>query len=226
VFILRTRGGNILWGLGFIVAGIGFAGNSLGLWSFRLFFNGWWTLFIIVPCLISVIQSGPRFGNCVGLGVGVVLLLSARGVIDGKLISTLVFPAVLVAVGLSILFRDSLRREARVPPRNADGTVDLFGILAGNGAAFPKEPFRGGRITAVLGGVELNLRDALITEDAVIGVTAVLGGVEIRLPPGVRVKASGLPILGGVSNKAVPAGEGAPTVHINFFCMLGGVDIV
>ena len=41
---------NFLWGLFFIIIGIGFLGEALNLWNFELFFPGWWTLFIIIPC--------------------------------------------------------------------------------------------------------------------------------------------------------------------------------
>ena len=46
---MRQRVGNILFGLAFLVAGLGFGGQALGLWNFNLFFSGWWTLFLIVP---------------------------------------------------------------------------------------------------------------------------------------------------------------------------------
>lgn len=54
---------NILWGLFFIIIGVGFAGNALGIWDFNLFFPGWWTLLIIIPCFISMIQSGFGVGS-------------------------------------------------------------------------------------------------------------------------------------------------------------------
>ena len=41
---------SILWGIVFIVLGLIIAGNVLGITNIKIFFNGWWTLFIIIPC--------------------------------------------------------------------------------------------------------------------------------------------------------------------------------
>ena len=69
---MRSRLSNILWGLFFILIGIGFAGNAFNLWDFNLFFPGWWTLFIIIPCGISILQDGFHSGSCIGLAIGVI----------------------------------------------------------------------------------------------------------------------------------------------------------
>ena len=73
---MKNKLSNAVWGICFIVAGLGLCGDILGLWNFNLFFPGWWTLFIIIPCLVALIQQGPSTGNCIGLAIGVLLLLS------------------------------------------------------------------------------------------------------------------------------------------------------
>ena len=47
----------IIWGIAIIALGILFGGNALGLFSLNVFFDGWWTLFIIVPSFISLITE-------------------------------------------------------------------------------------------------------------------------------------------------------------------------
>lgn len=102
---MRNRIGNLLWGLAFIFIGIGFIGNILWDWDFELFFRGWWTLFIIVPCGISLVQRGPRVGNMIGLAIGVLLLLSERYNID--YLDELIIPAIFIIIGISFIFRDN-----------------------------------------------------------------------------------------------------------------------
>ncbi|MDD3174095.1 MAG: hypothetical protein PHF63_10685, partial [Herbinix sp.] len=68
---MRNKLSNALWGLFFIIIGVGFAGNVLFDWDFQLFFPGWWTLFIIIPCFISMIQHGFGVGATVGFVIGV-----------------------------------------------------------------------------------------------------------------------------------------------------------
>jgi hypothetical protein len=71
---MRNRISNVLWGLFFIIIGVGFAGNLFFDWDFHLFFDGWWTLFIIIPCLISMIQNGFGTASTIGFIIGVLLL--------------------------------------------------------------------------------------------------------------------------------------------------------
>ena len=54
--------GNKLWGILLIVLGVIFGGNATGLFNINIFFDGWWTLFIIIPCFISLFteRNGMR----------------------------------------------------------------------------------------------------------------------------------------------------------------------
>ena len=65
-----------LWGLALIALGVIIGGNALGLFNIDLFFDGWWTLFIIVPCAIDLITEDHKIGSLIGLLVGVVLHLA------------------------------------------------------------------------------------------------------------------------------------------------------
>ena len=47
---------NILWGIIFVAAGVILALNAIGITHIDLFFDGWWTLFIIVPCAGRPVQ--------------------------------------------------------------------------------------------------------------------------------------------------------------------------
>lgn len=91
---------DLFWGIALIVIGIGFGGEALGLWNFEVFFNGWWTLFIIVPCLINMFESGIKRSNTIGLTIGSLLLLSSWNVIPEEL----VVPLLLVVIGGVLIF--------------------------------------------------------------------------------------------------------------------------
>ncbi|MFW5633084.1 MAG: LiaF transmembrane domain-containing protein, partial [Acetivibrio ethanolgignens] len=110
---MRSRLSNILWGLFFILIGIGFAGNAFNLWDFNLFFPGWWTFFIIIPCGISIIQNGFQTGTSIGLVIGVMLLLSRQGFFNMRLVGQLIIPVILVIVGLGIMFANTFQKTPR-----------------------------------------------------------------------------------------------------------------
>ena len=225
---MRKRIGSILWGVAFIIAGLGFAGNAFGIWDFDIFFDGWWTLFIIIPAIISMVENGPNSGNSIWLIVGGVLLLSAQDIIDGRIVGKLFFPAILVLIGLSIIFGNRVRHAV---PQSAFASIPVGGvpgynaIFSGNDVRWPAEQFNGASLSAVFGGVTLDLRNAIITEDVVINSTCIFAGIDIFVPQNVQVKVAGVPVFGGVDNKAVNAAPGAPTVYVNSTCIFGGVDI-
>lgn len=83
-------------------------------------------------------------------------------------------------------------------------------------------------VLAVLGGVELDFRDAeLPGNEIVLRATTVLGGVDITVPPEMRVVDNGIAIMGGreIHGGAGPADEGAPVLRLEGICVLGGVDV-
>ena len=59
---MMKKTGKIIWGVAFIVAGIVFALSAFGITHIELFFDGWWTLFIIVPCLVGLFTEGEKLG--------------------------------------------------------------------------------------------------------------------------------------------------------------------
>lgn len=232
---MRNTVGNILWGLAFIIVGLGFAGNAFGFWNFELFFNGWWTLFIIVPCAISIIQSGPGMGNLIGLCIGSMFMLSAQGFIRNVNVGALIVPVILIIIGLKFIFRNNVIKGKKTDniqfgqfqSTGSQGSYpDLTAVFGARNVSYQNEVFNGATINAVFGGVELDLRNAIINGDIVINCTTIFGGADILVPSNVYVKVSTVPIFGGVSNKApAPYGEVSGTIYINATCMFGGVDI-
>ena len=55
--------GNVLWGIVLIIIGLIIGGNVLGITSINIFFDGWWTLFIIIPCFIGLFKDDEKTGN-------------------------------------------------------------------------------------------------------------------------------------------------------------------
>lgn len=98
----KMNGGNRkFWGIVLIVIGAAFLLDRSGLLDINLFFAGWWTLFLIVPALYMMVKSGIQTGNVVLLGVGVYFLLDEQGVRLGWI----VLPAVLILLGIAMIFR-------------------------------------------------------------------------------------------------------------------------
>ncbi len=221
---------SIIWGIVLIAIGVLFGLNALNITDIDIFFDGWWTLFIIVPCAIGLITEKEKLGNLIGLLIGIVLLLSAQGVIDWGLVLKLAVPAVIVIIGIKLIagsvFGDKAAKVSKQTVQNGHVPHNSFAAFTGSKVNMQGQNFHGAELNAVFGGIDYDLRDALITEDCVIRATAIFGGIDILLPDNVNVKVSSNSVFGGVSNKRSAAKtENAPTVYINGSGIFGGVDI-
>ncbi len=103
VVILKGKSSRIIYGVLLMTAGILAIGNQLDLWNVSVFFPGWWTLFIIIPFLSDIIESGVRPWNLAGLSVGIVLLLSELRIVTWKLIVNTVVPILAIVIGLFLI---------------------------------------------------------------------------------------------------------------------------
>lgn len=96
-----------LWGSVLVVLGVVLGINALGIAKIDIFFPGWWTLFIIVPCAIGVLTDEHKGGELAGLIFGICLLLGCLGVIPFGMLWKLLLPAILVFVGLVVIVRST-----------------------------------------------------------------------------------------------------------------------
>ena len=65
----------ILWGIVLIFIGVIWGLNRTGVADINIFFDGWWTLFIIVPSAISFFEKGNnKISSLIFLIIGVLLL--------------------------------------------------------------------------------------------------------------------------------------------------------
>lgn len=82
---------------------------------------------------------------------------------------------------------------------------------------------------AVMGGVVLDFREARFGPgETTVDVLALMGSVEILVPPGLRVEASGIGIMGGFDSSEANgegSGAGAPALRINGLALMGGVEV-
>lgn len=232
---MRNKLSNVLWGLFFIIIGVGIAGNVMNIWDFQLFFDGWWTLLIIVPCFISMIQTGFGTGSTLGFIIGVLLFMNYQ--VDFHFnIWQLIIPTILVFIGIRIMFQGAFRKKPNFDqsfiPGNTQGQSysgtsksDYNAVFSSNHIHITDQ-FYSTSLSAVFGAIVLDLRDAIIKGDVEINASAVFGGIDIFLPNGVNVKTNNVPVFGGVSNKHSQTNDpSAPTVYLNSTCMFGGIDI-
>ena len=94
------RTSNVVWGIILVVAGMALAMNAFGITDINLFFDGWWTLFIIIPCGVGLISDRDKGGNLIGLCVGVILFLCCRDIFRFDIVWKMLLPLIIKADGI------------------------------------------------------------------------------------------------------------------------------
>lgn len=219
---------NILWGIVLVLLGLVFGLNAIGVTDINLFFDGWWTLIIIIPCFINLFHDDEKIGSLIGVCIGVFLLLGCQGIIDFSLIWKLIVPIVLVVIGLSMLFKNSVKDKIKKEIGSINkksNNKEYSACFSGTDLDFSNEEFRGCDLNASFGGIKCDLRKSKIKKDAVINAFSVFGGITIFVPDDVNVKIVSSSIFGGVSGKGRDVSSDAKTVYINASCLFGGVEI-
>lgn len=222
---MRKRISSILWGLIFIAVGLGVVGNMAGIWEFHVFFEGWWTLFFIVPAFISLIEKGFRIGNTVCLIVGAALLAACQGLLTWDVVSALFLPIIFIVIGCIMVMRNLFHIGSRKVYVDKDKRKNETVVFSGKKIVVEDE-FYGMDYEAIFGGAVLDLRKAKIKENISIDALAVFGGVDILLPAGLRVVVSDTSLFGGCNNQYHSySGDELPTVYINATALFGGVEV-
>ena len=221
---------SVLWGIVLIAIGVIFGLNALEIADINFFFDGWWTLFIIVPCFIDLFTEQEKTGNIIGLIIGVCLLLCCQGILNFSLVLKLIVPIVLVIIGLSMIFKDTIKTKIKEDVRKLNkknpNSREYCSTFGGQDVDYSKEEFKGCELTAVFGGLKCDLKDAIIEENCVVNASVIFGGITIYTPENVNVKVVSTPIFGGVSDqRKVKSKDSKVTIYINATCVFGGVEI-
>lgn len=223
---MKQKSNQSLWGVILILCGLGFAGSALGLWRFSIFFHGWWTLFIIVPCVVSIAQKGFEPLPTAGLIIGILFLLSSWHIIPSGAVFKLFFPVLLVLIGCSILFKGTGKNHFKDSSTAYHSDSPEYNAIFGSQKiTCNNEVFTGATLNGIFGGIDLDIRTAYLQEDIVINCTSVFGGIDILVPANVNVQVSGVPIFGGINNRVKNRSTSSPTIFINATCIFGGINI-
>jgi len=223
----------IIWGIAIIALGIIFGGNALGLFDLNIFFDGWWTLFIIIPSAIGFITEKEKFSSLAFFIAGILLLLAAQDVFSYEVAWKAILAEVLVLIGIAIITRslfhsnNSKEVEKKVNELKDDKKMDSqMAVFSGSERTYNNETFQGSNLAAIFGGVELDLRNAKFTKDTVIKAFVLFGGIDIIIPDDIVVKLKSGFIFGGFTDERKNASEkGKHTIYIDAAGGFGGVTI-
>jgi predicted membrane protein len=243
-------------GVCLVVMGVVLTLDQLGLVQANHLLRFWPAALILVG--LVMLQRGERHSALRALILIVVggwLLLNTLGLVSLD-IWEFIWPLLLVFIGARIMMRDQGSRSGAAPDQPGSGAppagttstgqatpggfaptaanssepvhASQFALLSSCKRRWGKSVFRGADATAVMGGCELDLREALMSsgELAVIDVFVIMGGVTIFVPVNWTVSQEVVPLLGGVQDKtrSLPSNP-AQHLLVRGTVVMGGVEI-
>lgn len=208
----------------FLLFGFGFFFHQIGVWDFKYILQTWWPLLLIVFGIVQLVHrsnSSPVFSIMIII-IGGLLLINQW--IDTNL-KAYIWPLLFIFIGLTIIF-SRFKHEKSVDSKH---TIDTFSLFSGTNIRSQSKDFKGGNITAIFGGSEIDLRDTTISnQGATFDLIALFGGVSIIVPENVHIEISGLPIFGGWEDKTrklANSDETLPVIKLNCLTICGGIEI-
>ncbi len=143
-----------------------------------------------------------------------------------------IFPVILIAFGIYIILNHK-KKDGTKAKRNGflnKDVIDDVSIFGGGSKIISSDNFKGGNITAIFGGSEINLTGCRLAEgEQVIDVLTVFGGTTILVPRDWNVVVHVTSILGGFSDKSVKDPGVLPdqtrTLYIKGLAMFGGGEV-
>lgn len=221
----------IVLGSIFIIVGIGLLLQQMGFWNFSQIISTWWPLIIIAIGVgnLSADSNSKTLGIILIL-LGLLFQIRELNIITHS-ITRYFWPLVIIVIGISMLLprnSEKFHNKSNGKETNED-LIDHVTLFSGVKTRNISKNFRGGSLTAIFGGIDIDLTNAnLSNDDARIDVTVAFGGIDIKVPPDWRVVIKGIPIFGGWSNKTNSSSyvnQEGPVLTISCFVIFGGIDI-
>lgn len=250
-----SPGGQLFSGLVFLAIGMVFLLGNLGFVDVGYVLRFWPALLIALGAF-KLLESKDSYGHGSGvfwIVIGSFWLAGSIGVL--RVAMRDLWPVLLIGLGVLMLWRSSLGKRPRWDFNGASTSGETgsgrpgpasepsagsaaeatsnshftgTAILGSFDRRINSQDFRGGEVTAIMGGCKIDLRGASITapHEAVIKVFALFGGIEIRVPDDWTVVSEVELILGGFDDKKVdaPRIEGKRLI-IRGSVVMGGIEV-
>ena len=218
----------VVFGLLIAVVGVLFTLDNLDVIRAGDYLRFWPSIFVVVGLLkiyYGIREGHGWLGGVIFVAIGSWMLLN--GVLYFRINIRQLLPLLLVALGGYMVWRGfgGQRRE-----RTSDGHAyfSALAVMGGVARRSSSPAFQGADLTAVMGGCEIDLRQASIAPgtEAVIDIFAFWGGIDIKVPDDWTVITRAMPLMGGVEDKTrAPQGTPVKRLIIRGLVVMGGVVV-
>ncbi|NVK85074.1 MAG: hypothetical protein HWE21_12185 [Cytophagia bacterium] len=200
----------VIIGALFLIIGAVLTLDNLHVFDFRLpsYLFRWHTFMIVIGIFIATVREKVGFGITLIIIGGVFLLDEMAEYywwdFDFRDIFRL-WPLVFVVIGASLILKKA-NHSRDYEKKNIDGGdldfVDELAVFGGAERMVTSKQFKGGKLTSIFGGTDLNLMNADLNHGTnVLDVFILFGGCDIRVPSDMNVKVKVTAIFGGFSDE-------------------------
>ncbi len=205
-----------------------------------------WKTLLIGIGILNLALANNRVGGFILIAIGTFFWLPEIFDLSVRA-GQLFWPVIIMIVGIMLLFKrpnnphfpwkgrgwkDASADDYQTGEGNSDEYVDEVSIFSGSKKIINSNNFRGGKITAIFGGSEVNLTRAQLAPGRnILNVFFMFGGSEIVVPSNWNVVIEVTPIFGSFSDeryvpKSFQTDDGAESVLIvRGLLLFGGAEI-
>jgi hypothetical protein len=212
-----------LLGIFIILFGLVLMGDNLGLVQARQVL-GFWPVALVALGLVVFRRASDASGRLSGaLITAAGVLLTGAHVFGWHVGIGLIWPFALIAIGAAMI----MRAFGRGAPGGLAGEQRLSSVAVWSGVKrrVTSPAFQYADLTAVMGGIEIDLRQAGMNGEAVLDLFVVMGGASIQVPPDWTVSNQAIVFMGGVEDRSTGHPGATQRLVLRGFVMMGGVEI-
>lgn len=222
-----------LWGLVFIGLAVLLILDAFEILHFNLFFRGWWTFFIMIPCFIGIITDEHKKGSIIGFAIGLALFLSYQDIIKERVLGKLLIPVILLIIGVSIIWPSKSKKKIiniKINNKNyAESDLEFNTFFSNRKVNFDNQEFKGAEVEVAFGSVIIDLEEAIINQDAILDCDVAFGSVTIKVPQNINVVVESEVVCGKLNDKRPQRLETTnyeKTLYIDGDCAFGSINLL
>lgn len=224
----RAPTAQVVLGLMVVAVGVLFTLDNLDVLDAREFLQ-YWPAGLVAVGLLKLWHASRDghgwFGGLFFIVVGVWMLIER--IVYITINARELLPLMLVFLGGYMVWR-GFGGQRRDRPSDGHSSFSALAIMGGVARRSSSQTFQGADLTAVMGGCEIDLRQASMAPgaEAVIDVFAFWGGIDIKVPEDWTVITRAIPLMGGVEDKTrAPQPPSAKRLAIRGIVVMGGVSV-
>jgi predicted membrane protein len=230
----ESKSNKLILGVVLLLVGAALMFKNLGLipsfpWI-HIFIS--WKMLLVALGLVIIVSASNKIPGIILITIGGMFILQDVGIIPVLSFWRVIVPILLIVIGITIIFSKSLH------PRGFNhghhhvsfDMIDEVAILGGSKKIITSDNFKGGKMTAILGGGEFDLTQCqLAPGNNVFELVAIFGGVSLFVPEDWTIKIDVVSILGGFSDSRktsrILVKDESKVLIIKGFVLFGGGEL-